>query len=90
MYTIFPNIWFVIWLVTTPLSLLVKLKGQETILVSSAGVISSSSNQIQNWEFDPPAPCPYFRHLQHSATISAQCNHLKNSCFVLPSHDIWV
>jgi len=70
MYTVVSNIRFIIRLVIKLLLLVVKLKGLETVLVSSTGAISSSSTQIRSWScillspfrisivraFEPPYP----------------------------------
>jgi len=70
MYTIVSNIWFIILLVTKLLLRLVKLKGQETVLVSSTGANSSCSNWIRSLKFDPPLCFPYMLCPPLWATIS--------------------
>lgn len=47
MYSFISNIWCIIRLVSKLLTLVLKLKGQETMWVTSAGAISGSSNQIR-------------------------------------------
>jgi len=90
MYTVFSIIRFVIPLVIKLLLLVVKLKWQETVSVSSAGGISSSSNQICSMKLDSAVSILYVHHPCLWTSISAQCNCLKKHCFALPSYDIRV
>jgi hypothetical protein len=39
-------------------------------------------------KLDPPLSFLYIHRMHLWATISAQCKHLKNSCFALPTPDI--
>jgi hypothetical protein len=90
MYTVVSNIRCIIWLVTKLLLVVVKLKGQENVLVVSAGPISSASNQILSLKLDPALSFPYIHCLPCWAAISILCPCLKNSCVPLPSQGIWV
>jgi len=90
MYTIVSTIWFIFHLVIMLLLLVVKLTVHETVSFSSSGAIFSSADQIPSLKLDPPLSFQYIHPQCLWATISDQCNRLKNRGFVGPSHHIWV